>query len=110
MKYISVPKNADAQKRLEYDECFNDDLFEVYLSDDHFNILDKIGVFTVLNKELDINIDEYEDEFIVDLAMIHKAKLLVEGMLNSKHSVVLEMLLSQIRKAEELKTGVYFFF
>ncbi|MDY0972290.1 hypothetical protein [Siccibacter turicensis] len=110
MKCISVPKNVDAQSRLNYDECLDDDLYEVYLSDEHFNTLDETGVFTLLNKELDINIDEYEDESIADAVMILKARLLVEGMLNSNHSVLLEMLLSQIKKAEESQTGVYFFF
>ena len=110
LKCITVPKTIDAQKRLDYDECFDVDLVEFNMTNEEYASLDKTEVFTILNEALSINIDEYEDESIFDPVMIHKAKMLVEGMLYSKHSLLLAMLLSQIKKAEESKTGVYFFF
>lgn len=110
LKCITVPKTIDAQKRLDYDECFDVDLVEFNMTNEEYASLDKTEVFTILNEALSINIDEYEDESIFDPVMIHKAKMLFEGMLYSKHSLLLAMLLSQIKKAEESKTGVYFFF
>lgn len=44
MKCITVPKTIDAQKRLNYDECFDDDLVEFNMTDEEYAFLDKTEV------------------------------------------------------------------
>lgn len=109
MKCISVPVSQDAVQRLDFDESIDGDLFEVTLTDEQFNALFRTGVLSELNKLIEINIDEFEDEKIVGKRDLKIARRLL-GQLSASDSVKVGVLLSQIDKAIEYDTGVYFYF
>lgn len=45
-RVITVPISKEAEKRLDYDECFDDDLIEYNLSEKEFIKLFEMGFFT----------------------------------------------------------------
>lgn len=66
MKTISVPKNKEALDRLDYNKTEEGDLFEVFLDDDVFDELSKLGFFQVINKFAHSNIDNFEDDVLAE--------------------------------------------
>lgn len=110
MKCISVPTSKDAMSRLDYDECVDGDLIDVNITDEQYHSLVKSGLIGLLNDLLDIYIDEFEDEKIVDVENLTKARLLIENDFLTDKNEAVNLLLSQINKATEFKTGVFFYF
>lgn len=66
MKLISVPLTREAMHRLNYNQCIPGDLEELELDDDVYREIWSTNFFDVINRELDKNIDDYEDESICD--------------------------------------------
>ena len=77
MKTISVPNSLEAMMRLDYNCCNEGDLSEYQLSNEYFDLLQEIGFFNSLNKNLNLMISEYEDE-IVSVSKIESALKIVE--------------------------------
>ena len=111
MKLISVPTTKEAMQRLDTDSCIDGDLIEYKLSEKDFNLLSKKGLFKILNEQLDILIDEYEDESIsfekIDFAIKAMEDFeRVEDVSEFDFNDILEI----FKKAKEFQTGVFFFF
>ena len=66
MKLISVPLTREAMHRLNYNQCIPGDLEELELDNDVYREIWSTNFFDIINKELDTNIDDYEDESICD--------------------------------------------
>ncbi len=62
MKLISVPLTREAMHRLNYNQCIPGDLEELELDDEVYREIWSTNFFDIINKELDTNIDDYEDE------------------------------------------------
>lgn len=108
MKYISVPMSADAMKRLDFDECASGDLDELILNDEEYHNLWGTGVLNIINSTLNVNIDDYENEEIRGITNLLRVKKIIE--LSLCKDKILERLLSQVNKAIERNTGVFFYF
>ena len=105
MKTISVPKTEEAQTLLDYDECPNELLLEIQLSQEEFDILWHAKFFAVINSTCDALIDDYESEEITDLRNIELAIIKIRGISWPENSVYLvEKVLDLFVKAKELKT------
>ena len=61
-KVISVPKNKDAEVRLNYNEALHFELIEINLTIEEFNYLWDKGVFHFINNICNSIIDDNEDE------------------------------------------------
>ena len=110
MKNISVPVNKSAMERLDLDNCVDGDLIELILDEDNYTNLLESNVINQLNNELDINIDDYEDEKIIDLDKLIKAKSIIQNSIVSNNSEALIQLLTQVDNAIKYKTGLFFYF
>ncbi|HDL8284409.1 TPA: hypothetical protein PXQ99_001166 [Yersinia enterocolitica] len=109
MKSITVPVSTEAMNRLDFDECVEGDLIEMNLDEPEFERIWNSGVFDKLNDSLGVNIDIYEDESLIGVDTLVKAKNMLEKSFDhSDHSI--KQLLSMINKAIEYKTGIFFFF
>lgn len=111
MKCLSVPVSTEAMERLDYNECVDDDLIEVFLDEVDHNKLWDTGVLKLINDKLDKNIDDYEDERIIGLNDLYQAQEIINGkiLLNPSEDT-LRKLLSQINLAIKRDTGVFLFF
>lgn len=58
MKLICVPLTQAAMKRLDYNENIEGDLMELNLLQEDYEILENIGYFDNLNKQLGLMIDD----------------------------------------------------
>ena len=113
MKIICVPKNAQAQIDLDFDEAKQDELIELQLDDASFDDLQKSGFISLINRMIGSNIDSYEDETIFDLnklIQISNSNLFDEQYYDSKLYQVIENIHTLFKKAIEFETGVYFYF
>ncbi|KDN13789.1 hypothetical protein BGI40_11300 [Snodgrassella communis] len=110
MKYITVPVNTSAMKRLDYDDCVDGDLIELTLNEDNYADLLKSNVINQLNTELGINIDDYEDEKIINIDKLIIARNIIENSITSNKNEVLIQLLIQVDNAIKYKTGLFFYF
>nr|CBX69845.1 hypothetical protein YEW_DX16730 [Yersinia enterocolitica W22703] len=109
MKSITVPVSTEAMNRLDFDECIAGDLIEMNLDEPEFEKIWNSGVFDKLNDSLGVNIDIYEDESLIGVDTLVKAKNMLEKNFDhSDHSI--KQLLSMINKAIEYKTGIFSFF
>lgn len=111
MKCLSVPVSTEAMERLEYNECMDDDLIEVFLDEVDYNKLWDTGVLELINDKLGKNIDDYEDERIVGLNDLYQAQAIInEKILLNPSEGTLRKLLSQINIAIKRDSGVFFIF
>ncbi len=111
MKYLIVPANQIAMERLDYDSCVDGDLREICLSEQEFKELWGLGILDTFNEKLNIMIDDFEDETIKGPANLSLArKLTLDSIMEHPNAYVLKKLLSQIELAEELQTGLFFYF
>lgn len=111
MKCLSVPVNTAAMERLEYDDCTDGDLVEVFLDDCDYKKLWGTGVFNLINDKLGKNIDDYEDERIIGLNDLYQAQEITnERALFNPSDDILNQLLSQINLAIKFDTGLFFYF
>ncbi|MBU9811889.1 hypothetical protein J1781_22835 [Rahnella sp. C60] len=109
MKCISVPTSQDAMQRLDLDVSLEGDLIEVTITDEQFQSLIDTGVISQLNQFIEINIDEFEDEKIIGIRDLTLAKSIL-GQVSPSDRANAEVLVSQINKAIEYNTGVFFYF
>jgi hypothetical protein len=113
MKFICVPVDNDALKRLDFDENIDGDLLEIILKEDIFDKLIAAGFFSSINKLTGAMIDNFEDEGITDAVFLRRV---VESPLFEKTSN--DNLLAPIVKEIEIlfgeaivrKTGIFFYF
>ncbi|OCG38121.1 hypothetical protein A9G29_11110 [Gilliamella sp. Fer2-1] len=110
MKYITVPINTRAMKRLDFNDCVDGDLIELTIDEDNYANLLKSNVINQLNNALGINIDDYEDEKVIDIDKLIIAKHIIENSIISNNSKVLIQLLTQVDNAIKYKTGIFFYF
>lgn len=111
MKCLSVPVSTAAMERLEYDECTEDDLVEVFLDEVDYKKLWDTGVLNLINDKLGKNIDDYEDEGIVGLNDLYQAQAITNEKISLNPSEdILNKLLSQINLAIKRDTGIFFYF
>lgn len=111
MKCLSVPVSTEAMERLEYNECMDDDLIEVFLDEVDYNKLWDTGVLELINDKLGKNIDDYEGERIVGLNDLYQAQAIInEKILLNPSEGTLRKLLSQINVAIKRDSGVFFYF
>lgn len=111
MKYISVPVNAAAMERLDFDTCHPNDLLEVTFNEVEYAKLWQSGIIKEINDRLDVCIDDYEDEKLIGIENLVILKELVEDfLLADKNNMSLYKLKSQIDNAITFKTGIFFYF
>lgn len=110
MKCISVPTSQEAMSRLDFDECVDGDLIDMNITDEQYRSLVNLGLIRLMNDLFDICIDEFEDEKIVGIDDLTQAKLLIENDFLPSENEAVNLLLSQINKAIEYETGVFFYF
>lgn len=109
MKYISVPINDEAMKRLDYDQNLYGDLIEWNLTDTECKKLCDSIVIEEINIYLHKNITEYEDEKITTIKELLLCKEIIKKQ-NFNHEDLLEKLLYLVNCALDKKTGIFFFF
>ena len=103
-KFLSVPKDLQAMYNNEYG-IWNEQEHHIWnLTTESFNALWQGGIFELLNKKLDLLIDEYEDEDIYYQKLFFiKSELFEE--LNAFHCThEIESLKTMINFAIEHKT------
>ncbi|HKM98084.1 MAG TPA: hypothetical protein VJY99_15510 [Buttiauxella sp.] len=110
MKYISVPVSPEAMDKLDYCDNAEGELIDFTISDEQYNTLVSIGLIGLMNTLFDINIDEYEDEKLTGIENLEKAKLFADKEYSSSEDEAVQGFLSQLNKAIEYKTGIFFFF
>ena len=113
MKFICVPVNNDALRRLDFDKNIDGDLLQIILNDEIIDKLMAADFFSNINKLTGAMIDIFEDEGITDAACLRRV---IESSLFEKMSN--DSLLAPIVKEIEIlfgeaiarKTGIFFYF
>lgn len=103
---ISVPKTREAMYRLDYDECQDDDLLEIYFDNEESEVIWKSGLWTAVNKELDLLIDTFEEEEIF-FDMIDKLIIILEVYRERLDFTIYEKLREIFLAAKLYETEVY---
>lgn len=108
-KFITVPRDKEAEKALDYGEATDDQLIEVRLTDSEFDELWRAGVFDIMNEITEAMIDYFESAEIVEKEKLEKV---LESDAFDKNAVVdkLAQIKVLFQEALERGTGVYFFF
>ena len=111
MKWITVPVDREAEMLLDTDECPDEKLAELNLSQEELDALWKTGLFQELNTACNVLIDDFEDEKIRDKEALAKGLKIVNHMVRiNPHDDILPEIATQFEKALQFNTGVYFFF
>lgn len=110
MKYITVPLDDAAAKKLIYDEAESYELIELIFVQNELDELFSIGFFNRLNKILDINIDDFEDEAITDMRKLIIFRNFLKDWIKEHPDDVYQQLLKLVSVAIEKETGIFFFF
>ncbi len=110
MKCISVPTNQEAMSRLDFDKCIDGDVIDLNITDEQYRSLVELGLIRLMNDLFDICIDEFEDEKIVGVDSLTQARLLIENDFHPSENEAVNLLLSQVNKATEYETGLFFYF
>ncbi len=96
--------------RLDFDECIDGDLIDFNITDDQYRSLAESGLIRLMNDFFDICIDEFEDERILGVDNLAQARLLIENHFYPSENEAVDILLTQVNKATEYETGVFFYF
>jgi len=113
MKFICVPLNQDAQKRLDFDECKDGDLLKITFDDETFYKLWDAGFFAHINHITGTNIDNFEDDSITDqklLKRVLESTLFEKFISNEALAPSVKSIKNLFIEAESLNTGVFFYF
>ncbi|KAB1232565.1 hypothetical protein [Chryseobacterium viscerum] len=86
-KKIIVPKNKEAEIALDYDTASPEQIVELSITNDEFKELWNSGVFILINKISNSNIDEFEDEHITNLDSIHNSLNKLKKSSNSSDKI-----------------------
>ena len=108
MKLISVPLTREAMHRLNYNQCIPGDLEELEWDDDVYREIWSTNFFDVINRELDKNIDDYEDESICDNNQLNMLLNIISRYIHI-HTFFRE-LYRLVKLALNSNTGIFFFF
>lgn len=104
-KIITVPKNKEAEIALDYDIATSKQLVELYLTNDEFERLWNLGIFTLINRIANCMIDDFEDEHITDLDLIFKTSNELKKILGESEEIIRMFELSLL-----YKTSIHFYF
>ncbi|WP_050309286.1 hypothetical protein [Yersinia pseudotuberculosis] len=99
--------------RLDFDKCIDGDVIDLNITDEQYRSLVELGLIRLMNDLFDICIDEFEDEKIVGVDSLTQARLLIENDFHSSENSeneAVNLLLSQVNKATEYETGLFFYF
>ncbi|WP_156305436.1 hypothetical protein [Sphingobacterium endophyticum] len=111
MRYIVVPKNAEAVNKLEYNIAAPEEFIEIVLSEDDFNRLEMSGFFSFLNNLVDVNIDDYEDDVIEGRDKIQKVLNYIHIFnIDSQRKFLINNIERLFKEAFLRNTAVYFYF
>ncbi|ABX87560.1 MULTISPECIES: hypothetical protein [Yersinia pseudotuberculosis complex] len=96
--------------RLDFDKCIDGDVIDLNITDEQYRSLVELGLIRLMNDLFDICIDEFEDEKIVGVDSLTQARLLIENDFHPSENEAVNLLLSQVNKATEYETGLFFYF
>lgn len=108
MKVILVPLSLGAMKRLDYDENILGDLSELFLTEEDVVFLLNSNLIKKANDILNIIIDEYEDEKIINLNDLDMFRLMCFQYIQS-HKLFMEIY-NLVNLAIEKRLGYSFIF
>ncbi|WP_353160825.1 hypothetical protein [Myroides odoratus] len=104
-KVISVPKDKEAESALDYNNAKPEQLVELTLTNEEFDMLWEEGIFSLINRISSSNIDDFEDEHITELDVI--SLVLKELKMCSVHS---KNIVKMFELALEYRTSIHFYF
>ncbi|MEJ5049491.1 hypothetical protein WH221_06600 [Chryseobacterium culicis] len=104
-KKIIVPKNKEAEIALDYDVAGSDQIVELSITNGEFKKLWDRGIFILINKISNSNIDDFEDEHITNLDSIYNSLNELKKNSNSSNEInrMFELALSY-------GTSIHFYF
>ena len=108
MKLITVPLTREAMHRLNYNQCISGDLEELELDDEVYREIWSTNFFDIINKELDTNIDDYEDESICDNNRLNRLLNIISSYIHIH--IFFHELYRLVKLALNSNTGIFFFF
>lgn len=88
-RIIVIPVSKEAEKRLDYDICMDNDLIEYHLKQSEFDELFNMGFFQELNNSLGVIIADYEWEEIPESKLDDLKKFMEVYILKHQNSMVL---------------------
>lgn len=109
MKLIIVFVSIEVMNCFDFDECVEGDLIEMNFDELEFEKIWNLGVFDKLNDFFGVNIDIYEDEFLIGVDILVKVKNMFEKSFDY-FDYFIKQLLFMINKVIEYKIGIFFFF
>lgn len=104
-KLIVVPKDKEAEIALDYDLATPEQVVEIKLTHETFEKLWNEGIFALINKISNSNIDQFEDEHITDLNYIYNTCIELK-----KTSDDLEDIIQMFELAITYNTSIHFYF
>lgn len=107
---IVVPTSQEAKLRLDYNVSEDNDLISFSLNDKEYNDLEKIEFFDKLNIALELMIDDYEDEEILEEKLDSLELFMDNFMQQYPDRPTLSDLNKIFKVAYSKRTGVFFFF
>lgn len=112
IRYITVPKDKNAEIALNYDDAQTSQLIELVFADEEsFKELWASGIFTIINHIAGSNIDLYESDSIDDINVIKR--ILASGVFESNDFSNLTHILSvkaMFQHAFNFQTSIHFYF
>lgn len=110
MKLICVPISKAAQHRLDLDTCLPTDLIELSVSQSDFGLLFSSGWISEVNHTLNKVVGDYEDEHILDRHELNKLSAISERYFDDTQADIFKSIADLARSAEQLQTGLHFYF
>ncbi|MEA1851438.1 hypothetical protein U9K52_21200 [Chryseobacterium sp. MHB01] len=104
-KKIIVPKSKEAEIALDYDAVSPDQIVELNITNDEFKKLWDDGVFILINKIANSNIDDFEDEHITNLESIHNSLNELKKNANGSDEII-----EMFELALSYETSIHFYF
>jgi hypothetical protein len=112
-RFITVPKDHEAEIALDLDEAKSEQLIEVVLDDIEFKTLWENDFFESINAIANSNIDDYESESIIEsekLKEIANSSIFTNKLFDENLSKKVNEIRNVFFEAINRGTGVYFFF
>ena len=112
-RVIVVPKDKVAQELLDRDEATDQQLLELYLSNEEFYFLYKKGIFELINQITGSLIDDFENDSVLEKEKILK---IIESlnaqrvMFTNEWLVIIQKIVNLFEEALKRGTGVHFYF
>lgn len=108
-RVISVPKDANAESALDFNEAKASQLLEFSLREDEFFMLYQKGIFDNINYLGNTSIDDFEDAYVKGDVYLKKV---INFLKQEEYEdiPVLKNICDLFEEALTRKTGVHFFF